>query len=95
MLKGYFSGLHGVVVGHKQGFDLFNKKTDPILKILLVNISGEYKIQNISQWIVKLINLHEILPFGIPQPSSTSSKANKCVHSNFVLERESKRARRN
>ena len=95
MLKGYFSGLHGVVVGHKQGFNLFEEKTDPILKILLVNISGEYEVQNISQWIVKLIDLHEILPFGIPLPSSTSSKATKCVHSDFFLERESKRARRN
>ena len=95
VLKGYFSGLHGVVVGHKQGFNLFDESKDPILKILLVSKSGEYEIQNISQWIVKLIDLHKILPFGILLLPSTNSTPNKFVNSDFFLERESKRAKWN
>ena len=46
ILEGYFSGLHRVVVGHKQGFDLLDERTGPILKILIVNIAGVYEVQN-------------------------------------------------
>ena len=84
ILEGYFTGLHGVVVGHKQGFDLLDERTGPSLKILIVNIAGVYEVINVAQWVVKLIDLHEVLPFAIPlRPRDTTES-----------EREAKRVKR-
>ena len=70
VLEGRFKGSHRIIVGHKQGFNLFNEDKDPILQVLLVDLAGRYEVYNISQWIIKLVDLHNILGFGIPVLSS-------------------------
>ena len=59
ILEGRFKVSHGVILGCKHGFDIFDDN-NPALIIILIDTDGECKLQRISQWIIKVINLRII-----------------------------------
>ena len=61
IIRGFFEGEHGIVVGHFQDYNILGDRPNT-LKVL---ISSE-EIVNISQADVKLLDLHNFLPFAIP-----------------------------
>ena len=70
VLSGIHQGKHGIVVGHGNGFDLKAGGTgskSPLLKLLLVNqLSGECKHNNVHQDLVKLVDLHNQIDYAVP-----------------------------
>ena len=71
VLFGEHRGRHGVVVGHEVGFSVKSWGSgdgkSPMLKILMVHReTGDLEIKDIRQEVVKLVDLHGLLPFGVP-----------------------------
>ena len=65
MLKGELKGQHGTVVGHVPGFSIFNHCRSVHSLIVILSTGGA---EHVRQDFVKLIDLHQLLPFGIPEP---------------------------
>ena len=69
VLFGEHSGRHGVVVGHEIGFDVkaWQDGKSPVLKLVMANKeTGHLELRDVRQELVKLVDLHGLLPFGLP-----------------------------
>ena len=69
VLFGEHSGRHGVVVGHEIGFDMkaWQGGKSPMLKLVMANKeTGHLELRDVRQEQVKLVDLHGLLPFGLP-----------------------------
>ena len=65
LVKGELDGEHGTVVGHVPGFSIHNNPRSVHYLIVLLS-SG--CAEAVRQDFVKLVDLHQQLPFGIPKP---------------------------
>ena len=70
-IKGAHKGQNGVVVGHPCGFNLKNGP-DQIIRIHVL-LADEY-VWDVRQDEVKLVDLHQLVPFGVPKPPPKKKK---------------------
>ena len=82
VLFGEHKGRHGVVIGHRIGFNIkeWGSPTgkSPLLKLLMVNReTGYLEVRDVFQDVVKLVDLHDFLPFAVPMlaPSEEPDKS--------------------
>ena len=72
VLFGVDKGRHGVVIGHQIGFNLKDwgspEGKSPVLKVLMAcKETGYLEVRDVHQDLVKLVDLHNRLPFGVPR----------------------------
>lgn len=72
VLFGVDKGRHGVVIGHQIAFNLKDwgspEGKSPVLKVLMVcRETGYLEVRDVHQDLVKLVDLHNRLPFGVPR----------------------------
>ena len=72
--KGEHEGHHGVVVGHLPFFDI---KAHPDTIICIYVLLASERIVEVCQDFLKLVDLHQLLPLGIPRPYKETKKKRK------------------
>lgn len=82
VLSGEHKGRHGTVVGHDSGFDLKARDTyagkSPRLRVILMcPLTKTFEVKGIHQDVVKLVDLHNQLEFGLPALCPSDSLGDK------------------